>query len=65
MRREQRLALAAIVGWCTFLTAVSELIEERRRERDDDLEAADCTDVLQLCPDPTRHEAATAGEAPC
>jgi len=28
----------------------------------DDLEAADCTDVLPLCPDPTRHEhAETAG----
>lgn len=27
----------------------------------DDLEAFDATDVLDLCPDPTRHEHATAG----
>lgn len=92
MDRKQLLAVSALISWCTFLGAVGELLEDRRRERalqrrreleaaaqagaiaatlinaivdqaDQDLEAADCTDVLDLCPDPSRHE--PAEEASC
>lgn len=95
--RQQLLAVVAIASWATFLTAVGELLEDRRQRvelaraqelaaaakagaiaatlihavtdhlADDDLEAADCSDVLELCPDPTRHEPATAaaGDEPC
>ena len=52
--RRQLLATVAIVSWCTFLTAVGELLDDRRRERAyDDLEAADCSDVVaahENCP---------------
>jgi hypothetical protein len=53
--RRQLLATVAIVSWCTFLTAVGELLEDHRRKcaAADDLEAADCSDVVaahENCP---------------
>lgn len=56
-RRELEAAAQAGAIAATIINAVVEHL-------DADLEAADCTDVLDLCPDPTRHEAAS-GDASC
>lgn len=55
IKRRQELEAAAQAG-AIAATIINAAV--------DDLEAADCSDVLDLCPDPTRHEP-TTGAASC